>query len=318
MAADNSPQKYVYYSITASLITLGLKFGAWAMTDSVGLLSDALETVVNLTAGILALAAISISLKPADESHAYGHGKAEYFSSGAEGMLIIFAALGIVYAAINRFLNPSELTELGPGLFLALASSVINYITAKVMLRAAKQFDSITLEADAKHLLTDVWTSIGLVAGLGVLLVFPEWDLIDPIIACIMAANIVWTGLDLIKRSIKGLMDDSLPEKEVELIAHAIEKHVGDSGIYHGLRTRKSGPRRFIDFHLLIPGDCTVKQSHDLCLLIEQAIWEHMQGAQITIHVEPVEDQASWDGKKVGGLCRSTLAAKNKCTLPKD
>lgn len=307
-----SPKRFVYYSIAASVITLVLKFGAWGMTGSVGLFSDAAETVINLSAGLIALTAITIALRPADKHHAYGHGKAEYFASGAEGMLIIVAAIGIAYAAIDRFLNPQPLGNLGPGLLLALASSGINYITAKIMLRAARQFDSITLEADAKHLLTDVWTSVGLVAGLSILIFFPQWQILDPVIACIMALNIVWTGVDLIKRSAGGLMDDALPEEELFMINDAILEHAGDKTYFHGLRTRKSGPQRFIDFHLLMSGDCTVKESHDLCVVIEDEINAALPGAQITIHVEPREDKASWDGKKVGGLCKTILEKSGK------
>lgn len=307
MTSSQSPKRFVYYSIAASIITLVLKFGAWGMTDSVGLLSDALEAVINLSAGIIALTAITVALRPADEDHAYGHGKAEYFASGAEGMLIILAAIGIAWAAIDRFMNPQPLADLGLGLGLALGSSVINFLTAKIMLRAADQFDSITLEADAKHLLTDVWTSIGLVAGLAVLLVFPEWQILDPIIACIMAANIIRTGVDLVKRSAGALMDDALPEEELLQINDAILTHAGKDTYFHGLRTRKAGPKRFVDFHLLVDGDCTVKESHDLCVLIEDEIKAVMPGTQITIHVEPREDKKSWDGKKVGGLCKTAL-----------
>ncbi len=314
---SDSPKQFVYYSIMASLVTLGLKFGAWGLTGSVGLLSDAMETFVNLTAGVLALVALTIALRPADRNHAYGHGKAEYFASGAEGMLIIIAAAGISYAAIERFMNPHPVQSLGPGLFLALLSSVVNYITAKLMLRAAKRFDSITLEADAKHLLTDVWTSVGLVAGLAILLVAPQWQILDPVIACIMALNIVRTGFDLIKRSAGGLMDDALPQKEVYKIAQAIADNIGEQNAYHALRTRKSGASRFIDFHLLVSGKSSVKESHDLCLQIENAIHKDLANAQITIHVEPLEDSASWDGKKVGGLCKNVIDTGKECAVEK-
>ncbi|NDV19559.1 cation diffusion facilitator family transporter [Pseudodesulfovibrio sp. JC047] len=309
MAAD-SPKRYAIYSIGASILTLALKFGAWAMTDSVGLLSDATESVVNLTAGVLALTAITIAMRPADEAHTYGHGKAEYFSSGIEGALIIVAAFGIGYAAISRFLSPQTLTNLGPGLILALLSSVVNYAVARVMLKAAKRFDSITLEADAKHLLTDVWTSIGLVAGLAVIIVMPDWKILDPIIAIIMAVNIVFTGVSLLKRSIGGLMDDALPKKELEIIANAIRSYTESDTSFHGLRTRKSGQKRFIDFHLLVPGDMSVKDSHDLCGFIEGLIQSQLAHAEVTIHVEPLECQTSYDGWKVGGTCAAKLDTK--------
>jgi cation diffusion facilitator family transporter len=302
-----SPRRYAIYSIAASILTLALKFGAWGMTGSVGLLSDATESIVNLTAGMLALTAITIAMRPADHSHSYGHGKAEYFSSGIEGILIIVAAIGITYAAVSRFLDPRELVNLGPGLVLALLSSAINFGTARVMLRAAAHFDSITLEADAKHLLTDVWTSVGLVAGLAVLLVMPQWSILDPIIAIVMAGNIVFTGVSLLKRSVGGLMDDALPPNEIERIGAAIRKHQGEHATFHGLRTRKSGPRRFIDFHLLLPGETTVRAAHDLCCVIEDEIKAGLARAEVTIHVEPIECDSSYDGRKVGGECEASM-----------
>ena len=289
-----SPRRYAIYSVIASVLTLALKFGAWAMTDSVGLLSDALESIVNLTAGVLALTAITIAMRPADDEHAYGHGKAEYFSSGIEGVLIILAAFGIGHAAVSRFLDPAELSNLGPGLILALVSSVINFVTAKVMLRAAHRFDSITLEADAKHLLTDVWTSVGLVAGLAILLVRPDWKILDPAIAVVMAVNIVFTGVGLLKRSVGGLMDDALPEEELAVIQAAIRRRLGPEATFHQLRTRKSGPVRFIDFHLLVPGATTVQESHDLCERIEREIEGELERSEVTIHVEPIECDSSY------------------------
>jgi cation diffusion facilitator family transporter len=302
-----SPRRYAAYSIAASLLTLALKFGAWAMTDSVGLLSDATESVINLAAGVLALSAITIALRPADHKHAYGHGKAEYFSSGIEGVLIIAAALAIAYAAIDRFLNPRELANLGPGLVLALVASAVNFVTARVMLRAAAHFDSITLEADARHLLTDVWTSAGMVAGLGVLLIMPRWQMLDPIIAIVMAGNIVHTGVGLVRRSVGGLMDDALPPEEIERIAEAIRRHQGENATFHGLRTRKSGRHRFIDFHLLVPGETSVRDSHDLCRVIEAEIESTLGMTEITIHVEPLECDSSYDGKEVGGACEASV-----------
>lgn len=311
----DSPKRYAVYSILASVLTLGLKFGAWALTDSVGLFSDATESLVNLTAAVLALTAITVALRPADTGHAYGHGKAEYFSSGIEGVLIIVAAIGIGYAAIGRFLSPLPLSNLGPGLLLALLSSAINFATAKVMLQAAKRFDSITLEADARHLLTDVWTSVGLVAGLAVLIVAPEWKILDPIIALVMAVNIVFTGVSLLKRSVGGLMDDALPDDEIAVIVKAIQSYCGDICSFHGLRTRKSGPKRFIDFHLLVPGDTSVADAHELCELIENLIHDKLAQAAVTIHVEPLESEASYDGKAVGGMCAAN-AGNNLTTSP--
>jgi len=299
-----SPVRYAYYSIAASLLTLGLKFGAWMLTGSVGLLSDATESLVNLAAGMLALWALMVAVQPADDSHAYGHGKAEYFSSGAEGVLIIVAAGGIVWAAVGRFLDPQPLDRLGLGLLMALAASAVNWFTARGMLRAARRYDSITLEADAKHLMTDVWTSVGLVGGLAVLLVAPpSWAVLDPVIAVVMAVNIVGTGVGLVRRSLGGLMDKALPGAEMHAIHEAICAVAGEGADYHGLRTRKSGARRFVDFHLLMPGSTSVARAHTLCDAIELAIVCRLPGTQVTIHVEPVEDAASFDGHAVGGAC---------------
>ena len=302
MAAD-SPRRYAIYSIIASILTLILKFGAFAMTDSVGLLSDATESLVNLAAAVMALTVLTIVMRPADADHAYGHGKAEYFSCGIEGILIIAAAVGISLASVDRFMTPQPLNHLGLGLAAALVASAVNFVTARVMLKAAKRFDSITLEADAKHLLTDVWTSVGLVTGLALILVAPEWKILDPIIAVVMAVNIAFTGYTLLKESVCGLMDDALPDEELQAIARAIREHSPEEATFHGLRTRKSGSRRFIDFHLLVPGDISVQRSHNICDRIETEIDEILRDAKVTIHVEPLECWSSYDEDEVGGLC---------------
>ncbi|KAF5052496.1 Ferrous-iron efflux pump FieF [anaerobic digester metagenome] len=297
-------RRYAYLSIGASLLTMALKFGAFFLTGSVGLFSDAVESVVNLTAGVIALLAIIAAHRPADDCHAYGHGKAEYLSSGMEGALICVAAVGIAYASVLRFLNPQPLEALGTGIVVATAAGAVNFIAAKVMLRAAREYDNIVLEADAKHLLTDVWTSAGLVAALGVMLFAPpSWQILDPVLGFIMAVNIVWTGISLVRRSVAGLMDEGLPPREVDAIVGAIGQVVGEGTQYHALRTRRAGAVRFVDFHLLVPGAMTVQHSHDLCCSVEESIRTALPGAQITIHVEPREDHASFDGWKVGGLC---------------
>ena len=283
MRAHRVPPRYAVYSIIASLLTLTLKFTAFALTSSVGLLSDATESLVNLTAGFIALTALLIAARPADERHTYGHGKAEYFSSGAEGVLIIVAAGGIAWAAWERFHAPVPLDNLGP-------------------LSAARRFDSITLEADARHLLTDVWTSAGMIAGLCILFVAPTWLILDPIIAGIMAVNIVFTGVSLIRRSVSGLMDEALPEEQMRAIEEAIRAVLPDAE-YHGLRARKAGAALFVDFHLLVPGETTVQAAHDLTCDMEDAIRARLPRSQVTVHVEPLEDDASKDGDHVGGIC---------------
>lgn len=306
-------RRYAYLSIGASLLTMALKFGAFFLTGSVGLFSDAVESVVNLTAGVIALLAIIAAHRPADDCHAYGHGKAEYLSSGMEGALICVAAVGIAYASVQRFLAPQPLEALGTGIVVATAAGAVNFIAARVMLRAAREYDNIVLEADAKHLLTDVWTSAGLVAALSVMLFAPpSWQILDPVLGFIMAVNIVWTGISLVRRSVAGLMDEGLPPREVDAIVGAIGQVVGEGTQYHALRTRRAGAVRFVDFHLLVPGSMTVQHSHDLCCAIEEAIRAALPGAQITIHVEPREDHASFDGWKVGGLCDRSVACHRK------
>ncbi len=297
-------RKYAYLSIAASVVTMALKFGAFFLTGSVGLFSDAVESVVNLAAGCIALMAIVVAHKPADSNHAYGHGKVEYFSSGMEGVLIIVAACGIAYTSWQRFFTPVPLNDLGLGIVVAVLAGGVNFITARVMLKAAKEYDNIVLEADARHLLTDVWTSAGLVVALAVIVFGPRsWQILDPILGMLMSLNIIWTGLQLMRRSAHGLMDRGLPEGEVREIVSVVREHAGESNHFHALRTRKAGTTRFVDFHLLVPGQMTVQQSHDLCCRIETALETALPGIQTTIHVEPREDEVSWDCDHVGGSC---------------
>jgi cation diffusion facilitator family transporter len=306
-------RKYALLSIGASLLTMALKFGAFFLTGSVGLFSDAVESVVNLTAGLIALMAIILAYRPADQSHAYGHGKVEYFSSGMEGILICVAALGIAYASVQRFLHPQELKYLGAGIVVATLAGGVNFVVARGMLKAAREYDSIVLEADAKHLLTDVWTSAGLVLALAIMrLAPPSWQILDPILGLAMSVNIVWTGVGLVRRSVAGLMDVGLPQEEISRIADVIRRIGGAESGFHALRTRKSGMVRFVDFHLLVPGSMTVQQSHDLCCAMEEAIKAELPGSQTTIHVEPREDYASFDGWKVGGICDRSACQKGK------
>ncbi|WP_461210491.1 cation diffusion facilitator family transporter [Desulfocurvus sp. DL9XJH121] len=303
-----APARYAVLSVAAALTTLGLKSGAYFLTGSVGLMSDAAESVVNLAAAGLALWVLILAARPADEHHAYGHGKAEYFSSVFEGALIIVAAGGIAWAAWGRFLSPEPPQRLGLGLGLALVASAVNFATARVLLAASRRYDSITLEADARHLMTDVWTSAGLVAGLGVLLIAPpSWAWLDPAVALVMAGNIVFTGMDLIRRSFGGLMDAALPDEDIQAIGAVIRECAPEHVTYHALRTRRSGARRFIDFHLLLPGATPVAESHALCCDIEDAIHKALPGAQVTIHVEPIEEESSRDGRAVGGLCEARV-----------
>lgn len=298
-ASSPPTRRVILLSIAAAIMTMGLKFGAYFLTGSVSLLSDAAESSVNLVAALVAFGALTIAARPADKTHTYGHDKIEYFSSGVEGALILVAAATIIYTAVSRFLHPAPLTDLGPGLAIALGASGINFGVSRFMLRAARKYDSITLEADARHLMTDVWTSVGVVAALGVVLFAPpSWAVLDPIIAVVVGMNIIRTGVNLIGRSVGGLMDSSLPPDEVAQIEDAIRVAEGPDALFHKLRTRKSGSRRFVDLHLLVPGNISVQTSHNRCKAIEAEIHSRLPNTLVTIHVEPKEDHDAndpWD-----------------------
>lgn len=280
-------------SIATSVLTLGLKFGAYFMTDSVSLLSDALEAFINLAAGLIALGALTVAAMPADSGHSYGHDKAEYFASGVEGVLILLAAISIIYTAVPRLIAPAPLENLGPGLIVSLAAAAANYATARVMAKVATAHDSITIEADAKHLMTDVWTSLAVVGGLVVVMVAPGWHILDPLMAIGVALHIVHTGVDLMRRSMFGLMDASLPEAELIRIDRVIQARLPEQASYHALRTRKAGSRRFVEFHLTVPGESTVSRAHDLCDMLEAALAAELPNIGVTIHVEPQASGAS-------------------------
>jgi cation diffusion facilitator family transporter len=287
-----SLKRYALLSIAAAVATILLKGVAWKLTGSVGLLSDAIESFVNLAGALMALWMLTLAELPADDDHAYGHDKAEYFSSAFEGFLILLAALAIGYAAITRMINPAPLEDVGIGLLVSVLASVINFATARTLLAVAKKRNSITLEADAHHLMTDVWTSAGVIAGIGMVwLTDLLW--LDPLIALIVAFNIIWTGWHLIQRSAAGLMDTSLPvesRKEIEVILAKYRKQGLD---FHALRTRQAGSRTFVTLHVLVPGYWSVKQGHDWAERIEMDICKVLSHAHITTHLEPLEDPVS-------------------------
>lgn len=280
-------QKMAVWSIATSCATLTLKFAAWYISGSVSLFSDAMESFVNLAAAIVALIVLIIAERPADKNHPFGHAKAEYFSSGLEGALILVAAISIAWAALQRLLHPAVPEQLGLGIAISLIASGLNAAMAFALLRQARKYDSIVLEADAHHLLTDVWTSAGIAIGLLVIILVPEWSILDPIIAIVVAVNIVRTGLSLLRRSADGLMDASLPAKEIEDIEQAITALLPQRGSYTGLRTRKSGARRHVEFNLLLPGDTPLNESHALCDQLEKAIETAVGRSETLIHVEP-------------------------------
>jgi cation diffusion facilitator family transporter len=287
-----SLKRYAWLSIAAALATIVLKGWAWWVTGSVGLLSDALESFVNLAGAMMALAMLSLAALPADDNHAHGHGKAEYFSSAFEGFLILIAAAGISYAAIGRFLNPQPLEAVGIGLAVSAIASVINLATSRILMNVGRKHKSITLEADAHHLLTDVWTSAGVIAGVG-LVWLTGWLWLDPVIALLVALNIVWTGWQLLQRSAAGLMDVSIPDDELLAIETILDKYRQLGLRFHALRTRQAGTRAFITLHVLVPGAWTVQQGHDWLEHIEADIRQAIEHAHITTHLEPIEDPVS-------------------------
>lgn len=285
--------RILYLSIAAAIVTMAMKFAAYWVTGSVGLLSDALESIVNLVAALVAFIALMIAERPADETHPYGHEKIEYFSSGVEGALILVAAAGIIYSAVQRLLHPAPLADLDAGLLLGLAASATNFLVARLLLRAAREHDSITIEADAKHLLTDVWTTIGVLAAL-VIIKFTGQLLIDPLIAFAVGGNIIFSGIGLLRRSFHGLMDFRLPSAEIAAIDEVLRRYLGENRVYHNLRTRKSGSHRFIEFHLLVPGETSVRDAHALCDHIENEIHQRLQNTTVTIHTEPTDELVSY------------------------
>jgi cation diffusion facilitator family transporter len=289
-----SARRYAVLSIAAAVITIGLKLGAYLLTGSVGLFSDAAESVVNLVAAVAALWALLYAARPPDEEHAFGHNKAEYFSSGLESALILIAAAWIGVTAWDRLMDPQPLQNVGLGLAVTLVAAAINGGVALVILRAGRRLRSITLRADAQHLLTDVWTSIGVV--LGVLTAqLTGWLVLDPLIALLVAANILWTGARLLRDTAQGLLDHALPPGDREAISKALSRYEKEGIRFHALRTRASGPRRFISMHVLVPGDWTVQKGHDLSEQIEKDLAEALQGnSTFFIHIEPSEDPASF------------------------
>jgi cation diffusion facilitator family transporter len=287
-----SLKRYVYLSIAAALATILLKGAAWWMTGSVGLLSDALESFVNLAGALMALAMLSLAMTPADENHAYGHGKAEYFSSAFEGFLILVAAGSIAYAGIDRLFHPQAIESVGIGLAVSVVASIINLVTARTLMAVGKKHNSITLEADAHHLLTDVWTSVGVITGVG-LVWLTGWLWLDPVIALLVAANIVWTGWQLLHRSAEGLMDAAIPEEHIRSIETVLESYRAQGLDYHALRTRQAGMRAFVSLHVLVPGAWTVQQGHDWMERIEADIRGVVPTCHVTTHLEPLEDPVS-------------------------
>ncbi len=288
----SSLTRYAWLSIAAAIATIGLKGFAYFLTGSIGLLSDAVESIVNLLGAIIALSMLIIAAHPPDKEHPYGHSKAEYFACGAEGILILVAAVGIAITAVHRIISPRPLEQAGAGLILSTVASLINLGVARVLLHVGKTSNSITLEADARHLMTDVWTSAAVIGGVGAV-ALTGWKVVDPAIALAVAANIVWTGYQLIQRSVSGLMDTALPAEEHQIISKILDGYRQQGIQFHSLRTRQAAGRRFISIHVLVPGKWTTHRGHHLVDKIEVDICSALPGATVFTHLEPVEDPLS-------------------------
>ncbi len=296
---QSSPLRWpITLSIAAALITIALKGTAYALTGSAGLFSDALESVVNLIAAVTAYIAIWYASRPADPNHTFGHEKFEYFSSGLEGVLIILAGLGTAAYAVRRLFRPEQLDDLEIGTIIALAAVVVNFAVARVLLYHGRKYDSIVLEADGEHLMADVWTTLGVLLGIG-FVILTGWGWLDPAVAILVGLKILWTGGELVVKSFNGLMDHALPAEEQERIRGVIAAHLPAGSTFHMLRTRRAGKRRFAEFHLLVDGDLTVRTAHHIAHVVEAALVAALPGLEVMIHIEPVDEEESWEGEEL-------------------
>lgn len=292
-------ERYAWLSVAAALATIALKTLAWWLTGSLGLLSDALESLVNLAAALLALSMLRVAATPASKDYPHGRSKAEYFAAGVEGALIIAAAGAIVWAALPRFAEPQPLELPFVGIALSAAATAINLGAGLTLLRAGRRNDSITLEADGRHLLTDVWTSFGVMAGVA-LVALTGWLQLDPLIALAVAAHIVWIGAGLVRRSVSGLLDPAIDHGEQDEITRIFAEYSRRHGVsFHAVRTRQAGARRFVSFHLLVPDEWTVARAHRLSEEIESRIRELVPNASLLAHIEPISDPASYDDQEL-------------------
>lgn len=285
--------RYAWLSIAAAFTTLALKALAWVLTGSVGLFSDALESLVNVGAALMLFAMLRVASRAPDDEHAYGRTKAEYFASGFEGVLVVVAAAGITYAAIVRLLDPRPLEHTGAGLALTTIASAFNFFVARLLTRAGRTHRSVALEADAQHLMTDVWTSAGVILGVA-LVALTGWLVLDPLIALGVAVNILFIGWRILKDSVSGLLDAAWLPEERALLDGVLDEFRGRGLEFHAVRTRRSGTRRFASFHVLVPGSWTVQQGHDVLESIEQSIMRRLTGVTVVTHLEPIEDPSSY------------------------
>lgn len=290
----NSLRRFAWLSIAAALSTLLLKGVAWWLTGSVGLLSDAMESLVNLAAAIVTLVMLALAARPPDEDHAFGYSKAEYFASGFEGTLILAAAAAIAIAAADRLITPRPITSIGIGVAISAIAAAVNLAVAVVLRRAGRQQQSIALEADAKHLMTDVWTTAGVIVAI-FLVAATGWQRLDPLVALAVAANILWSGVTLVRRSFLGLLDRALPAEDRQTLEAVLDGYRSEGVRYHALRTREAAGRSFVSLHVLVPGEWTVQHGHDVLERIEAEIRSRLPAASVITHLEPREDPASFD-----------------------
>lgn len=293
--------RFAWLSILAAVLTIGLKLSAYWLTNSVGLLSDALESLVNLIAAVVALIALNIVMKPADAEFSFGYSKIEFFSSGFEGGMILLAAGSIIASAIPRLIEPQPIEQVGLGLAISVIASLINLVVALILRRAGDRYGSITLEADSRHLMTDVITTVGVLIGVG-LVALTGWLLLDPIIALIVAANILFTGFGLVRRSARGLMDVALPPSDLQTIEGILRPYEAQGFAFHELRTRTAAARGFVSMHILVPGDWSIQRGHDIAEQIEREIRDKLPQVGVVTHVEPLDDPASFGDNLLGNV----------------
>ncbi|HHU09219.1 MAG TPA: cation transporter [Intrasporangiaceae bacterium] len=292
--AGQNLTRFAWLAIATALVTIALKMAAYYVTGSVGLLSDAAESVVNLVAAFVALIALHIAAKPPDDKHHFGHSKAEYFSAAVEGVMIFVAAIVIVVAAVRRFLHPQELEQVGIGLAISVAAAVVNGVVAIVLIRAGRAHNSITLEADGKHLMTDLVTTVGVVVGV-LLVVWTGWLRLDPIIAFLVGCNIIVTGWGLVRRSVDGLMDHTMSTEDNERLTNLLAEYASDEVAFHDIRTREAGAEKHVTMHVLVPGAWSVQRGHDLLEEIEDAVRAEFVRIEVVTHLEPIEDPRSYE-----------------------
>lgn len=295
---SRSLTSYAWLSIAAAIITLLLKLLAWWLTGSVGLLSDAVESLVNLAAAILALVALWVAAQPPDDEHAFGHTKVEYLSSGIEGALILLAAAGIGWNAVHRLMSPHPLEAVGLGLAISVVASLVNLVVARILMRAGTEAHSVALKADAHHLMSDVWTSVAVVVAVA-MVGATGWLWLDPLVGIFLAGHILWMAVRLMREALLGLMDTGLPPDEMKAIQDVLDRYAGQGVQHHALRTRQAGAWRFMSVHVLVPGDWTVTRGHELAEKLEDDIRRCVPRLTILTHLEPLEDPASWDDVKL-------------------